>query len=195
MPTAEEITKHHDPDPHVNPWVNGVPIQEDIRLVAYDPAWPATYALLAAEIQKALGPLVLRLDHIGSTAVLGLAAKPVIDIDLAVPDPTDEAAYLPALAPLGYDLVLREPGWHQHRCLRRDEPRVNLHVFAPDCPENIRHRLFRDWLRKHPQDRELYAQAKRAAMAVANQVMDYNLHKQPAIREIYARAFQAAGLV
>ena len=195
MPTAQEIIQHYDPDPQLNPWVQGVPIKEDIRVVDYDPAWPATYARLAVEIREKLGPLVLRLDHIGSTSVPGLAAKPVIDVDLIVPDPTDEAAYVPALAALGYDLVIREPGWHQHRCLRHESPRVNLHVFGPDCPENIRHRLFRDWLREHPDDRARYAQAKHGAITGADHVMDYNLRKQPVIREIYARAFQAAGLI
>jgi GrpB-like predicted nucleotidyltransferase (UPF0157 family) len=72
---------------------------------------------------------------------------------------------------------------------------VNLHVFGPDCPENIRHLLFRDWLRAHPGERELYEQAKRAAIEGARYVMDYNLSKQPVIRDIYARVFRAAGLI
>jgi GrpB-like predicted nucleotidyltransferase (UPF0157 family) len=72
---------------------------------------------------------------------------------------------------------------------------VNLHVFGPDCPENTRHLLFRDWLRAHPEERELYEQAKRAAVEGARYVMDYNLSKQPVIRDIYARVFRAAGLI
>ena len=54
---------------------------------------------------------------------------------------------MPALEALGYELRVREPSWHQHRCLQLASPRVNLHVFGPDCPEAIRHRMFRDWLR------------------------------------------------
>ena len=66
---------------------------------------------------------------------------------MAVADPTREDLYVPALEALGYELRVREPSWHQHRCLQLASPRVNLHVFGPDCPEAIRHRMFRDWLR------------------------------------------------
>lgn len=91
-------------------------------------------------------------------------------------------------------MIIREPSWRQHRCLRLETPRVNLRVFGPDCPETVRHRLFRDWLRDHPEDREAYAGAKREAIPGAEAVMDYNLRKQPVIRDIYAKAFKAAGL-
>lgn len=195
MPTAQEIIKHHEPAADENPWVHGQPPPETIEVVAYDPRWPELFQELARAIEKELGPAALALDHIGSTAVPGLAAKPVIDIDLTVSDPADEAAYALPLARLGYDLIIREPSWHQHRCLRLEKPRVNLHVFGPDCPENIRHRLFRDWLRTHPEDRELYARAKLESIDGAGLVMEYNRRKQPVIRDIYARVFQAAGLL
>lgn len=102
---------------------------------------------------------------------------------------------MPSLEKQGYDLIIREPSWHQHRCLRLTEPRVNLHVFGPDCPESIRHLMFRDWLRSHPEDRELYAQAKLNSVDGANQVMEYNLRKQLVIRDIYDRVFRDAGLL
>lgn len=143
MPSPEEIVRHHDPDTVENPWVHGAPPRETIRVVAYDPRWPATYARLATRIGDALGDAALSIEHVGSTAVPDLSAKAVIDIDLTVADPTDEAAYVPALEGLGYDLFVREPGWHEHRCLRLEDPRVNLHVFGPDCPETIRHAMFR----------------------------------------------------
>lgn len=195
MPSAVEITKHHDPIPGENPWVKGPPPPEKIEVVAYDEGWPALYGHLADGIRQALGDRALALDHVGSTSVPGLAAKPVIDIDLTVADPSDETAYVPALEEIGYDLVIREPSWHQHRCFRLHAPRANLHVFGPDCPETIRHRLFRDWLRDNPADRELYEQAKLRALQGVDRVMDYNLAKQPVIREIYARVFKAAGLI
>ena len=72
---------------------------------------------------------------------------------------------------------------------------MNLHIFGPDSPELVRHRLFRDWLRTHPDDRMLYEQAKRAAIPDGGPVMAYNARKQPVIREIYGRAFAAAGLL
>src|SRR5437764_552526 len=130
MATFAEITRHHEPDPDEDPWVNGPPPAEAIEIVAYDPDWPARFARLARPIRTALGPVALAVEHFGSTSVPGLAAKDVIDIDLTVPEPAAEPSYLPALEHLGYVLTVREPSWHQHRCLRLAEPRVNLHVFG-----------------------------------------------------------------
>jgi GrpB-like predicted nucleotidyltransferase (UPF0157 family) len=138
---------------------------------------------------------VLDLDHVGSTAVPGLAAKDLIDIDLTVPDPADEASYIPALEAAGWQHLVREPSWHQHRGLSRSGPRANLHVFGPDCPEVVRHRMFRDWLRSHPEDRAEYEAAKRAAVPGGGHVMDYNARKQATVRAIYDRMFRAAGLL
>jgi len=193
--TPEAITRHHDIDPNENPWVHGKPPPEALTIVAYDAGWPVRYQQLAQDIQRALGDRALRLDHVGSTAVPELAAKPVIDIDLTVADPVQEQDYVPALMALGYDLIIRESSFHQHRCLRLMQPRVNLHVFGPDCPENIRHLLFRDWLRQHPADRARYQQAKQSALLGADNVAQYNQRKQQVILDIYARAFKAAGLL
>ena len=156
MHTPEEITRHHEPDPGEDPWVNGPPPVEVVQIVPYDDDWPRRFRELAADIRAALGVVVLDLEHVGSTSVAGLAAKDVIDIDLTVADPRDEDVYLAPLEKLGYMLTVREPSWHEHRCLRLTSPRVNLHVFGPNCPETIRHRLFRDWLREHPEDRDRY---------------------------------------
>lgn len=195
MPTFEEITRHPEDDPDNNPWVIGPPPPETITLVPYDPGWPARYEMFSARIRAALGDTVLGIEHVGSTSVEGLAAKDVIDIDLTVPDPRDEASYVPPLEGLGYVLTIREPWWHEHRGLRFTEPRVNLHVFGPDCPETIRHRMFRDWLRTHAEDRARYEAAKRAAIPGADSVMAYNAHKESVIREIYDRLFRAAGML
>jgi GrpB-like predicted nucleotidyltransferase (UPF0157 family) len=131
--------------------------------------------------------------------VAGLPAKPIIDIDLTVADSADEAAYVPALENAGFRLVVREPWWQEHRCFVHDEPRCNLHVFPPDAAEPVRHRIFRDWLRTHPDDLALYRDSKLAAAAAANaageHVMEYNARKESVIREIYDRAFRAAGLL
>ncbi|GAA1288023.1 GrpB family protein [Saccharothrix xinjiangensis] len=195
MPTFEEITRHHDENPDEDPWVVGPPAPETVEVVPYDPDWPRRYLALSAEVRGALGDVVLGVEHVGSTSVEGLAAKDVVDIDIEVADPRDEDAYVPALERLGYVLVIREPSFHEHRCLRLAEPRVNLHVFGPDCPEAIRHRMFRDWLREHPEDRALYEGAKRAAIPGGGNVMDYNARKQEVIREIYDRLFRAAGML
>nr|WP_137825832.1 GrpB family protein [Brevibacterium sp. XM4083] len=177
----------------------------DIAIVDHDEAWADDFARLAAMIRGALGDTGLALQHVGSTSVPGLAAKPVIDIDVLVADPSDEDAYRPALAAVGYDLTVREPAWYEHRVFRHEDadgtlrlPHSNLHVFGPHCPEFARHRIFRDHLTRDAADRQRYAEAKRGAAAEANAagetMMDYNARKQAVIRDIYARAFAAAGL-
>lgn len=199
MPTFDEITRHYDADPAEDPWVLGPPEPEAVALMPYDPGWPRRFDVVAASIRDALGDVALGVEHVGSTAVEGLAAKDVIDIDLTVADPRDEDGYVPALERIGYVLVIRERSWHEHRCLkladRAVRPRVNLHVFGPDCPETIRHRMFRDWLRAHPEDRARYEAAKRAAVPGGGHVMDYNARKQDVIRELYDRLFRAAGML
>jgi GrpB-like predicted nucleotidyltransferase (UPF0157 family) len=106
---------------------------------------------------------------------------------------------VPALEAAGFTLVIREPWWYGHRALTADEPRCNLHVFGFDSPEPVRHRIFRDWLRGNPGDRDSYADIKRQAASEANargeHVMQYNARKEQLIREIYMRAFAAAGLL
>jgi GrpB-like predicted nucleotidyltransferase (UPF0157 family) len=165
-----------------------------VEIVPYNEQWPDRFAALADNIRAALGAVALDIEHVGSTSVPGLAAKDVIDIDLTVADPREEDRYVPALERLGYVLTVREPSFHQHRCLNLSDPRVNLHVFGPDCPESIRHRMFRDWLRSHPDDRALYEQAKRQAIPGGGHVMDYNRRKQDVVRDIYDRMFRAAGM-
>jgi GrpB-like predicted nucleotidyltransferase (UPF0157 family) len=201
VPTPEEITRHHDEDASggVSAWLPGKAPRTGIEVVEPDPAWPWAFATLEERIRLALGERALVVEHVGSTAVPGLPAKPVIDIDLTVADSADEAAWVPPLEEAGFELVIREPWWHEHRCLTAEDPRCNLHVFSPDCPETIRHVLFRDWLREHPDDLVAYRNAKlaaaRAANAAGEHVMDYNARKQPVIRAIYDRAFRAAGLL
>jgi GrpB-like predicted nucleotidyltransferase (UPF0157 family) len=200
MPSRAEIVSFDVcPPPGADPWVPGAAPAIGIEMAEPDPAWPRRYDELAARIRQALGWRVLQLEHVGSTAVPGLAAKPVIDIDLTVADPGREQDYVPALEAIGFRLVIREPWWYGHRALRANEPACNLHVFGFDSPEPVKHRIFRDWLRGNPGDRDRYAAGKRQAAFQANaateHVMQYNARKQQVIREIYHRAFAAAGLL
>lgn len=201
MPTNEEITRVHEDPPGADPWVNGPPVPYEIQVVEYDDAWPAAFELVAARIREALGRRVLALHHVGSTSVPGLPAKPVIDIDLVVADPAEEAAYIPALEAAGFVHTVREPWWHEHRLLKHADPAAHVHTFGTDCPEVVRHRMFHDWLVEHDDDRERYADAKRAAATAMNAKpgggtgMDYNRHKEPVVRDIYDRMFRAQGLL
>ena len=197
-PMSADVTRHTDFDPGDIEWV-GRERPGDIVIAESDPAWPQWYAELEVRIRRALGDRVLHLQHIGSTGVPGLSAKAIIDIDLTVADPREEAAYVPALEAEGFWLRIREPGWHEHRLLYAEHPHANLHVFGPGSPEVMRHRMLRDWLMAHADDRECYAAAKRTAAARANaggeSVMEYNLRKEPVVREILDKMFRAQGLL
>src|SRR5215217_5995839 len=126
-----------------------------------DPAWPRRFDAERERIAAALGDRALRIEHIGSTAVPGLPAKPIVDVLLVVADSANEQAYLPALVDAGYILRIREPAWYEHRLFKGPDTDVNLHVFSAGCPEIERHLLFRDWLRGNEADRQLYARTKR----------------------------------
>lgn len=100
-PEVAEIVRHHDHHDAAVDWVVP-PSPERIDVVPADPTWPSAYAEVAARVRSALGDAVLGLEHVGSTAVPGLAAKPVIDVDLTLADPREEPAYVPALEAAGF---------------------------------------------------------------------------------------------
>jgi GrpB-like predicted nucleotidyltransferase (UPF0157 family) len=165
------------------------PEYREIVLAEYDPEWPIWFERAAQQIRCALGDAVLELDHVGSTSVPGLAAKPLIDISLVVVDTTDEEAYVPKLEAACYVLRVREPDWYEHRLLRGYEPPVNLHVFPLGCPEVDRMLILRDWLRTNEADRELYARTKRELAAKEwKYVQNYADAKTEVIQGILARA-------
>ncbi|HLY32613.1 MAG TPA: GrpB family protein [Ktedonobacterales bacterium] len=166
-----------------------VPHNGPIYLAEYDPEWPRLFEREAERIRAALGDQVLMLEHVGSTSVPGLAAKPLIDILLVVPDSSDEASYVPPLEAAGYVLRIREPDWYQHRLLKGPDTDVNVHVFSQGCPEIGRMLRFRDWLRTHPDDRQLYEHAKRElARQNWKYVQNYADAKSEVVEEIVARA-------
>ena len=136
-----------------------------------------------------LGDRALLLEHVGSTSIPGLAAKPIIDMLLAVADSADEAAYVPALEAAGYSLRIREIDWYEHRMFKGPDTDINLHVFSRGCPEVERMLQFRDWLRGHAADRDHYARTK---LALAGRewkyVQNYADAKTAVIEEIRARA-------
>ena len=172
------------------PWSLAVVLHEP------DPAWPVRFEADAALIRRALGERALAVDHVGSTAVPGLPAKPGVDILLQVLDPSDEQAYVPALVGLGYWLQIREPEWLEHRVLYQRTERgcshdVNVHVLAPDTGgEEIERMIrFRDWLRAHPEDRDAYAAEKRRLASRSwRYVQDYADAKSTVVEQILARA-------
>jgi GrpB-like predicted nucleotidyltransferase (UPF0157 family) len=160
-----------------------------IELAEYDPSWPQLYEREAARIRAALGPKALRVEHVGSTSVPGLAAKPIIDIDLVVADSSEEVAYVPELEAAGYVLRIREPDWFEHRLFKGPDTNVNVHVFSEGCEEVETMVAFRDWLRTHDEERDLYLAAKRdLAQREWKYVQNYADAKSAVVREIVARA-------
>jgi GrpB-like predicted nucleotidyltransferase (UPF0157 family) len=164
-------------------------LDRPITLAEYDSAWPVLYERVAARIRAALADRALLIEHVGSTSVPRLAAKPHIDILLAVADSSDEASYVPALEDAGYVLHIREPGWHEHRALTGLETDLNLHVFSEGCVEIERMLRFRDHLRRNKTDRLLYERTKRE---LAQRTWKYGQHyadaKTTIVEEILARA-------
>ena len=167
------------------------PLTGPILLAEYDPAWPGLFAREEARIRAALGDRALRIEHTGSTSVPGLAAKPIVDITMVVADVTDEAAYLADLEAAGYVLRIREnePDWYDHRVFKGPDTNVNLHVFSTGCVELERMVGFRDWLRSHLEDRDLYERAKRHLVGREwTYVQDYADAKTEVVEGIMARA-------
>ena len=166
-----------------------MPLTRPIELHDYDPSWPARYAEHAARLRDALGERLVRIDHVGSTSVPGLAAKPIIDIALEVPDSTDEGAYAGDLEAAGYVLRIREPEFFEHRFFRTADGDVHVHVFSAGCSETDRMVRFGDWLRTNDADRELYLRTKRELAARDWKYMQqYADAKTGVVEEIIARA-------
>jgi GrpB-like predicted nucleotidyltransferase (UPF0157 family) len=167
------------------------PLAGPIVVADYDPEWRQRYDREAARIRAALGDRVTRLEHVGSTSVPGLPAKPIVDIVLEVPDSADEAGYVSDLEGAGYVLHGREPEWFEHR-LFRVPGSVNLHVFSAGCSETDRMVQFRDHLRTSAADRDLYARTKRDLAARDWKYgQQYADAKTDVVREIMARAGNA----
>ena len=161
----------------------------EIVIVEYSPGWPARFEQERERIAAALGGLARRIAHVGSTAVPGLAAKPIVDLLVTVDDPDDEAAYLPALERAGYVLRVREPG---HRMFRTPERDVHVHIWEAGSDEERRHLVFRDRLRASEEDRREYEQTKRALAARFRDMNDYADAKSDVITRIMARAARDA---
>lgn len=160
--------------------------ERELVLVDYVPMWATRFASERVRILEALGEVARRVEHVGSTAVPGLAAKPIVDILVAVDDPDDEDGYLDAMEGAGYELRVREPG---HRMFRTPGRDVHVHVWKAGSEDERRHLLFRDWLRRAPDDRALYESVKRRFVGERFTDMNYYARaKGPVIEQIMRRA-------
>jgi len=150
---------------------------------------PKTSLAKLTRSRQALRERAITVEHIGSTAVTGLAAKPINDILLVVADSADEASYAPALEAAGYLLRIREPDWHEHRLFKGPDTNINLHVFTTGSEEIRRVLILRDWLRTNEADRQFYARTKqRLASRKWKYVQNYADAKSEVIAGILKRA-------
>ena len=164
----------------------GGPEKRAIVIEDYDPVWMARFEQIHAALYAALGPTARRIEHFGSTAVPGLAAKGIVDVMVTVEDADDEENYGPALERAGFAIRLRQPG---HRMYRTPDQDVHVHVYS-DASEAARIRLlFRDWLRHDEADRRLYEETKRElARRDWDATNDYSDAKGAVVAKILIRA-------
>ncbi|PWT92611.1 MAG: hypothetical protein C5B55_05985 [Blastocatellia bacterium] len=165
--------------------------EQEIVIVPYDSGWPEKYLGQARIIKNLLGGTLLRIEHIGSTSVPGLAAKPIIDILAVVRDSADESSYVPQLSSAGYSLRVREPNFFEHRMLRTAARDVHVHIYSSDASEIDRLILFRDRLRSSEEDRARYETVKRTL--AANRWRDMNAYadaKTEIVESIVAAALR-----
>jgi GrpB-like predicted nucleotidyltransferase (UPF0157 family) len=146
-----------------------------LYLENYNPAWPEAFEQLHGALGSALGRLAQAIEHVGSTAVPGLAAKPIIDVDVVLASEQRLLEAIRALAPVGYTYQgeLGIAGRHSFGRLGEDVPRDgshrqwpehHLYLCAQGCPELQRHLAFRDYLRGHPATAAQYERLKRELM-------------------------------
>ena len=130
----------------------------NVFIAEYNPRWPARFDRERSQVRDALGAAALRIEHIGSTAVPGLAAKPIIDLLVTVEDPDADPTFVPAMESAGYELRVREPG---HRMFRTPARDVHVHFWNSESPEVERYLAFRERLRRSADDRLAYERLKR----------------------------------
>jgi GrpB-like predicted nucleotidyltransferase (UPF0157 family) len=156
----------------------------------YDPSWPAQFERERSRLREVLGSIAQQIEHIGSTSVPGLAAKPTIDVLVTVEAPDDDAVTGPAMESAGYELRVREPG---HRMFRTPTGGVHVHLWSPASPEVERYVSFRDQLRRSPEDRLAYERLKRAlARQEWTDMNEYAFAKGALIEAIIAKARPSA---
>ncbi len=156
----------------------------------YDPRWPDHFEVLRSRIASVLGPLAAAIEHVGSTAIPGLAAKPIIDVDILMRTPSDLAAVIKRLESLGYGYRgdLGVPGREAFRAPAGEIPH-HLYVCPPESREFYRHVAFRDYLRAHTDDAKAYATLKRElAERFRTEREAYNQAKSEFVEGILLRA-------
>lgn len=163
--------------------------RKKIIVLPYNPAWKDAFEEIKGEIEAALGDLILGVEHVGSTSVEGLSAKPCIDVDVVIADYSVFAEVVRRLEAIGYshegDLGIRDREAFRYS----DKPHLlahHLYVCPRDSRELHRHITFRDFLRSHPEAAKQYGQVKERAAQLFPEDMDqYIAYKSPCIARLY----------
>lgn len=163
--------------------------RKKVIVLPYDPAWKDAFEEIKGEIEAALGDLILGVEHVGSTAVEGLSAKPCIDVDVVIQDYSVFAEVVRRLEAIGYshegDLGIRDREAFRYS----DKPHLlkhHLYVCPRDSRELHRHLTFRDFLRSHPEAAKQYGRVKERAAQLFPEDMDqYIAYKSPCIARLY----------
>ena len=160
-----------------------------VIVLPYDMAWKSDFAKIRQELENAIGDLIISIEHVGSTSVEGLSAKPCIDIDVVIRDYSVFDAVVSKLAEIGYvhegDLGIKDREAFDYS----DKPHLqkhHLHVCPRDSAELRRHITFRDYLRENPEAVKTYGAVKETAAKLYPEDIDgYIAYKSPCIEEIY----------
>ena len=163
--------------------------KKQVIVEKYDAAWAQDFRQIEQELKEALGDLALRIEHVGSTSVKGLSAKPIIDIDIVIPDYSRFDAVVGALEKIGYihegDLGI--PGREAFKYSGKEHlRRHHLYVCTETSEELKRHLAFRDYLRSHPEAVREYSRVKEEGAVLYPEDIDkYIEYKSPFIEKIY----------
>lgn len=188
MPDVDE--GDYDFDQYLDRVLMGGREEREISIVDYREDWPRRFMAERRRIQEALGTAARGIEHIGSTAVPGLGAKPIVDVMVTVEDPDDESTYVPQLEGAGYVLRVREQGHRMFRIPARD---VHVHFWAVGGEDERRHLLFRDHLRSSEEDRLDYEAVKRGLSERCSDMNHYARAEGEVIEQILRDA-EAASL-
>lgn len=172
--------------------INGnIEHNQTILLKPYDDRWPALFEREKNRISKILRDRALMIEHIGSTSVPGLTAKPIIDILLVVDDAGKEELYVNDLCEHGYILRIKEPDFENHHMFKGPDTDINLHVFSKNSKEIEKYLLFRNYLRHHDDARQLYEDTKKElAKKTWKYVQNYADAKTDVVQKILKAAIE-----
>jgi len=195
LPTAERYALARSVMPDIWPDWDVTPgserVGDVIKIVDYDPAWPDRFAAWHQALRAALGRTAVQIEHVGSTSVPGLAAKPIIDVQVSVADLANEEAYVAGLEAIGLQLRSRDIFHRYFRPFPGRPREIHVHVCELGSEWEAEHLRSRDYLRTHPEARDKYAQAKRGAAALwADDGLAYTDAKTEVILNILEQATQ-----